>query len=239
MSAKFELIAEPRAMKGTGASRRLRRTGKVPAILYGAGKEPTMLSLEHNVMIRHLENEKFHTSILTVKTGGDSSQAILRAWHVHPYKPLVLHVDLQRISATEKIHMRVPLHFEGQDIAPGVKVDGGVVTHLMTEIDITCLPKDLPEFLTVDMSALNINESVHLSNIKLPEGVSITSFAHGGDDLAVAAVTTLRAAEAEAPVAAAPVAAVAAAGAEGDAKKGEAPKADAKKAEAPKKEGKK
>ncbi len=245
MSAKFELTAEPRAAKGTGASRRLRHSGKVPAILYGAGKEPTMVALDQNIMLRHLANEKFHTSILTVKVGGESDQAILRDWHMHPYKPVVMHIDLQRISATEKIHMKVPLHFTGQDVAPGVKLDGGIVTHLMTEVDITCLPKDLPEFLTVDMSALRINESVHLSNIKLPEGVTITSLAHGGDDLAVGAITTIKVVE-EAPVAAAPVegeaAAAAAAPAEGEAKAGEAKKAEAPKAEAkkeaPKKESK-
>ena len=253
MSAKFELTAEPRAAKGTGASRRLRRSGKVPAILYGAGKDPMTVALDQNVMIRHLANEKFHTSILTVKVGAESDQAILRDWHMHPYKPVVMHVDLQRISATEKIHMKVPLHFTGQDVAPGVKLDGGIVTHLMTEVDITCLPKDLPEFLTVDMSALHINESVHLSNIKLPEGVSITSLAHGGDDLAVGAITVIKVVE-EAPVVAAPAEGEAAAAAPaegeakageakageakaGEAKKGEAPKADAKK-EAPKKESK-
>ena len=252
MSMKVELTAEPRAAKGTGASRRLRRSGKVPAVLYGAGKQAMMVALDHNLMMRHLANEKFHTSILTVTVGGDTDQAILRDFHMHPYKPLVMHVDLQRISATEKIHMKVPLHFTGEDAAPGVKVDGGIVTHLMNEVDITCLPKDLPEFLTVDMSALHINESVHLSDIKMPEGVSITSLAHGGDDLAVAAITTIRVVEEEAPVVAAPAegeAAVAAPaeGTEakaGEAKPGEAkkteaaPKADAKKAEAPKKEGK-
>lgn len=256
MSAKFELTAEPRAAKGTGASRRLRRSGKVPAVLYGAGKDPMMVSLDHNTMARHLANEKFHTSILTVTVGGETDQAILRDWHMHPYKPVVMHVDLQRISATEKIHMEVPLHFTGQDVAPGVKVDGGVVTHLMTEVDVTCLPKDLPEFLTVDMSALQLNESVHLSNIMLPEGVTITSLAHGGDDLAVAAVTVIKVVE-EAPVVAAVVegeAAAAVPGAEGEAKpaeakageakageakKGEAPKTEAKKPEAKKPEAKK
>ncbi|MBI3546040.1 MAG: 50S ribosomal protein L25/general stress protein Ctc [Gammaproteobacteria bacterium] len=241
MSAKFELTAEPRAAQGTGASRRLRRAGKVPAIIYGAGKQPVMVSLDHNAMIQHLANEKFHTSILTVAVGADKDQAILRDWNMHPYKPLVMHVDLQRISATEKIHMKIPLHFIGQDVAPGVKADGGIATHLMNEIDITCLPKDLPEFLTVDMSALHINESVHLSNLKLPEGVTITSLAHGGDDLAVAAITTIRIVEEVAPVAAAVPAegAAAAAPAEGDAKAGDAKAADAKKGEAPKADAKK
>lgn len=241
MSAKFELTAEPRSAKGTGASRRLRRSGKVPAVLYGAGKQPAMVSLDHNLMSRHLANEKFHTSILTVKVGGETDQAILRDFSMHPYKPIVMHVDLQRISATEKIHMKVPIHFVGGDVAPGVKIDGGIVTHLMNEIDITCLPKDLPEFLTADMSALGLNESVHLKDIKLPEGVAITSLTHGGDNLAVAAISMIKVVE-EAPVVAAAPAegeAAAAAPAEGEAKAGEAKAGEAKKGEASKVEAKK
>jgi large subunit ribosomal protein L25 len=152
-----------------------------------------------------------------------------------------MHVDLQRISATEKIHMKVPIHFVGGDVAPGVKIDGGVVTHLMNEIDITCLPKDLPEFLTADLSALGLNESVHLKDIKLPEGVAITSLTHGGDNLAVAAISMIKVVE-EAPVVAAAPAegeAAAAAPAEGEAKAGEAKAGEAKKGEAPKAEAKK
>ena len=256
MSTKFELTAEPRSAKGTGASRRLRRRGKVPAVLYGAGKAPMTVALDHNLMARHLANEKFHTSILTVSVGGETDQAILRDFHMHPFKPIVMHVDLQRISATEKIHMEVPIHFVGGDVAPGVKLEGGVVTHLMNEIDVTCLPKDLPEFLTVDLSALNLDESVHLKDIKLPEGVAITSLAHGGDNLAVAAISVIKVVE-EAPVVAAPVEGEAVAGVTpaegeakpgeakaaeakpGEAKKGEAPKADTKKPEAKKPEAKK
>jgi len=204
MAAKFELTAETRSMHGKGASRRLRRTGVVPGILYGAGKPPQMITLAHNEMLRHLDDEKFHSAILTVKLGDESDQAILRDWQMHPVKRQVMHVDLQRISATEKLHMKVPLHFIGEGVAPGVKLEGGLVTHLMTDIDVTCLPKDLPEFLGVDISELHINQSLHLSDIKLPEGVQITSLAHGGDDLAVVAITTVRVEE-EAPVAAAPV----------------------------------
>ncbi len=234
MSAKFELTAEPRTGQGKGASRRLRRDGKVPAVMYGAGKPPVMLALSHNAMLRHLEDEKFHTSILTVKVDGAADQAILRDYQMHPFKPLVMHVDLQRISATEKIHMRVPLHFTGEDVCPGVKQQGGLIGHLMTEIDVTCLPKDLPEFLTADLSGLHIGESLHLSDIKLPDGVQITSLAHGGDDLAVATVTTVRVEEEAPAAAAAPAAgAAAAAPAEGE-KKAEAPKAEAKKPEAKK-----
>jgi len=235
MSAKFELTAEPRSGKGTGASRRLRHTGKVPAILYGAGKPASMITLDHNQMLRSLQTESFHTAILNVKLGDETDQAILRDYHMHPVKPQVLHVDLQRISATEKLHMSVPLHFTGEAVAPGVKQEGGIVAHLMTEIDVTCLPKDLPEFLTVDLSEMHLNQSVHLSDIKLPEGVEITSLTHGGDDLAVVAITAVKVVEEEvAPVAAeaaaAPAegAAAAAAPAEGE-KKAEAKKPEAKK----------
>jgi large subunit ribosomal protein L25 len=242
--AKFEVTAEPRSEQGTGASRRLRKAGKVPGIIYGAGKSPSMVVFDHNAIKRQLENESFHSSILTVKLAGETDQAILRDYHMHPYKPQVVHVDLQRVSATEKIHMRVPLHFVGADVAPGVKVDGGIVSHLFNEIDITCLPKDLPEFLTVDLSNLALNESIKLSGIKLPEGVTITSLGHGGADLSVATITVIKeeveaapvAAEAAAPAegAAAAPAAGAAAPAAGDAKKADAPKADAKKPEAKK-----
>jgi len=234
--AKFDISAESRTVQGKGASRRLRRAGMAPAILYGAGKAPQMVSLAQNVLLRHLQDEKFHSAILNVTVDGQTDQAILRDWQMHPVRPEVLHVDFQRISATEKLHMKVPLHFLGQDVAPGVKLEGGIVTHLMTEIDITCLPKDLPEFLEVDMSQMHLNHSVHLSDIKLPDGVQITSLTHGGDDHAVAAITAVRVEE-EAPVvavpaegeaaAAAPAAAgapAAAAPAAGEAKKPEAGK---------------
>lgn len=209
MATKYEVTAEPRAAKGTGASRRLRRTGKVPGIVYGAGKDVIPVAFDHNAMLRNLSQEAFHTSILTVSVSGDKDQAILRDYQMHPFKPQVLHVDLQRISATEKIHMSVPLHFIGQDVAPGVKQEGGIIAHLMTEVDITCLPHQLPEFLTVDMSNVQLNESVHLSAIKLPDGVTITTLAHGGDDLAVATITTVREEEVAvvAPVEGAPAAA--------------------------------
>ncbi len=245
MSAKFELTAEPRTVQGKGASRRLRHTGRVPAIIYGAGKPPLMVTLDHNSTLRQLENERFHTAILSVKVGADTDQAILRDWQMHPVKPQVLHVDLQRISATEKLHMRIPLHFVGADVAPGVKLDGGIVAHLMTEVDITCLPKDLPEFLTADLSQLHVNQSLHLSDIKLPEGVTVTSMAHGGGDLAVATIKIVREEVIEAPVAAVPAegeaaAAAPAAGAAAPAAGAAAPAAgEAKKAEPAKKPEKK
>ncbi len=198
MSAKFELTAEQRTAKGSSASRRLRAAGKVPAVMYGAERDPVMLALNHDDMLHNLQNEAFHTSILTVKVGDGIDQAILRDYQMHPFKPQVLHIDFQRISATEKIHMPVPLHFVGQDVAPGVKQQGGIVSHLMTEVDVTCLPHQLPEFLTADVSQLHVGESVHLSDLGLPEGVQITTLAHGGDDLAIATVAAVRAAEEEA-----------------------------------------
>ena len=209
MSAKFELQADAREGKGTGASRRLRHAGKIPAVLYGAGKEPVSLSLDHNALYHHIKNEAFFTSILTVKLGKSTDQAVLRDLQMHPYKPRIQHIDLQRISATEKLHMRVPLHFVGQDQAPGVKQQGGVISHLMTEVDVSCLPHQLPEFLSLDVSHLQLGDSVHLSDIKLPEGVAITSLGHG-QDLAVATVSMVRA-TVEAEQAAAPGAEAAAA----------------------------
>lgn len=210
MSQKFEVAAEPRTAKGTGASRRLRRSGKVPGIVYGAGKEAVPVAFDHSAMLRNLGIEAFHTSILTLHLDGAADQAILRDYQMHPTKPHVLHVDLQRISASEKIHMSVPLHFVGQDVAPGVKQEGGIVNHLITEIDIACLPHQLPEYLEVDMSQVHLNDSIHLSDLKLPEGVAITQLAHGGDDLAVATITAVTVEE-EAPEAAAEAVAPAAA----------------------------
>jgi len=231
--AKFELNAEKRDVKGKGASRRLRREGKVPAVMYGAGKDAVSLTFEHNSLFHQVKNEAFYSSILTVKVGSDTEQAVLRDIQMHPFKPRIAHLDLQRVSATEKLHMKVPLHFINQDIAPGVKLQGGLISHLMTEVDISCLPKDLPEFLTVDMGNVSLNESVHLSDIPLPDGVEFTQLARGGDDLAVAAITAVREEVEEAPVAAA----AAAAPAEGAAAPaaGAAPAADAAKKEGEKK----
>lgn len=229
--AKFELNAEQRDAKGTGASRRLRRAGKIPAVLYGAGKDSVMLSLEHERVYLNVRNEAFFTSILTVNYGQQKEQAVLRDLQMHPYKPRIQHIDLQRISATEKLHMRVPLHFTGQDQAPGVKLQGGIVMHHLTEVDVTCLPHQLPEFLAVDISKLNLNESVHLSNIPLPEGVVITSIAHGGGDLAIATISVVRAAieEEEAAAAAAAEAATVGAAPAAEGAAGEAGKEPAKK----------
>jgi large subunit ribosomal protein L25 len=242
--AKYEITAEARDDKGTSASRRLRRAGKIPAIIYGADKIPASLLLDHNSFYRNLKDERFHTSILTVNIGAEKQQAILRDVQMHPYQPLVMHVDLQRISASEKIHMRVPLHFINESSSPGVKVDGGIVNHLMMEVDVTCLPADLPEFLTVDMLEMKLHQSVHLSQIPIPTGVTITQLAHGGADHAVATVLPVQlvaeveeaAPAAEAAAAAAAAAATAEAGKAAEGGKAEAGKPEAGKKDAGKKE---
>ncbi len=208
MSAKYELNAEARSATGTGASRRLRRAGKVPAILYGADEAPLMLALDHDALWHHTQHEAFFTSILSITVDGKGAgQAIVRDLQMHPFKPRVAHIDLQRISATERLHIAVPLHFVGHDVAPGVKLQGGLLSHLMTEVDVSCLPSQLPEFLTVDVSGLKLNDSVHLSNLQLPEGVVLTDLVHG-NDLAVATITLIRG---EAEVVEAPTETVAAA----------------------------
>ena len=192
MTTNFELSAEKREAKGTGASRRLRHAGKIPGIIYGANKDPEMVAFEHNTVFHLLENEAFHTSILDVKYDGSTQKAVLRDVQYHPFKQLIMHMDLQRISASEKIHMRVPLHFIGDDVAPGVKLQGGIVSHLMTEVDVLCLPANLPEYLEADVSELNLHDSLHLSDIKMPEGVELTALAHGGDDLAIVTIAAVR-----------------------------------------------
>ncbi len=181
MSVDFVLNADVRNDEGKGASRRLRRTGKVPAVIYGAGKDPVSISLNHNDLLKHLEHEAFYSHILTVKLEGASESAILKDLQRHPSKPMVLHLDLLRISANETIRVHVPLHFVGEDVAPGVKTGGGMITRNITEVEVSCLPKDLPEFITVDLSTLELSASVHLSGLALPAGVSLVELAHEHD----------------------------------------------------------
>ncbi len=193
MSSEFVLTAEPRTEQGKGASRRLRREGKVPAILYGAGKDPVPLSLNHNELLKQLENEAFYSHILTVELDGKTEQAVLKDLQRHPAKPFILHLDLMRVSAGEKIRVNVPLHFVGEDVAPGVKIGGGIVTHAVTEVEISCLPKDLPEYIEVDLSTLELGESLHLSDLKLPPGVELVQLLQGEEhDVAVAAIQATR-----------------------------------------------
>ena len=180
MAISFELNAEPRSDTGKGASRRLRHAGKVPAIMYGGDKGPEALTLSHNEVLRSLEHEAFYSHILTVKSGGNETQAILRDLQRHPSKAVIMHMDLQRVSATEKLKTQVPVHLLGEDVAPGVKA-GGLVSHDLTEVAVECLPKDLPEYIEVDLSALEVGESIHLSDLKVPDGVTLTELARGED----------------------------------------------------------
>jgi len=204
MAKRFTLAAEPREGAGKGASRRLRKTGKVPGILYGGGKAPAAVMLDQNELLRNAEQEAFFSSILDVSFGGEHLQAIAKGIQVHPARRAILHLDLQRVLATEKIRMTVPLHFLNQATARGVKEGGGVVQHLMTEVEISCLPKDLPEFLALDIVGLEINKNLHLSDIPLPEGVEIPALAVGVEhDRPVVSIHTVHEEVEEAPAAAA------------------------------------
>ncbi|HEY9199243.1 MAG TPA: 50S ribosomal protein L25/general stress protein Ctc [Gammaproteobacteria bacterium] len=202
MGTTFELSAESRNDMGKGASRRLRRTGRVPAIIYGGGGEPQSLSLNHNELLRRLEDEAFYSHILTVSIDGTPVQAVLRDLQRHPARPVILHADLQRVNANEKLHLRVPLHFTGADIAPGVKTGGGLFIHEANEVDVSCLPANLPEFIEVDVSGMNVGDHLHLSDLKLPAGVELTELHRGeGHDLPVAHIEPPRVADEAAPAA--------------------------------------
>ena len=209
--ATIEFTAFPRTSEGRGASRRMRRTGKAPGIVYGGTAAPQSIELDHNALIHALRNEAFHASILTMKVDGATTQVLLRDVQMHPFREQVLHVDFQRIDAARKIHMKVPLHFVNEELSPAVKVQGAIVSHVMTEIDVTCLPKDLPEFIEVDLSALDTAHSLHVSGVKLPPGVTAVTHRTGDPVVATAVVPkaaaeTEVAAEGEVAAAAAPVA---------------------------------
>src|SRR3954463_13955114 len=156
----IEVVAQTRKAQGTGASRRLRNAGKVPAIIYGGKKPAQPIELDHNAIYHQLRNEKFHASILTLALDGSSEQVLLRTVNMHPFRPQVQHVDFQRVSADEKIHMKVPLHFVNAELSPAVKTQGGMISHVITELNVRCLPKDLPEFIEVDLSEVTIGHSV-------------------------------------------------------------------------------
>ena len=203
--------AAKRVEQGTGASRRLRHAGKVPGIIYGAGKTPIQIELDHNELYHMLRKEAFHSSMLVADFGAEKDTVVLRDAQWHPFRQQILHLDFQRVDPNAKMHIKVPLHFINADVAPGVKADGGVVSHVLTELEIETLPGNLPEFLTVDLMGLSASTPLHVSNIVLPEGV--TTVIHG--DPVVAALLKTRADvaadEAEAAVAAESAAASAAA----------------------------
>ena len=197
---KVEAIS--RNVQGTGASRRLRREGKVPAIVYGGNAQPVNIELDHNSIFHAMRKEAFHSSVLELTVDGKAAgQVLLRDYQMHAFKPIVMHVDFQRIDVNQKLHKKVPLHFLGQENSPAVKQSGAIVSHIMTEIDIKCLPKDLPEFIEVNLSGLKVGETLHISQLQLPAGVEAVH--HGNEDPAVATAVLPRGAkEEEAPVAA-------------------------------------
>jgi len=170
---KIEFTAFPRTLQGTGASRRMRGAGKVPGILYGADQPTQPIELDHHALFRHLKMEAFHASILDMTLEGNQQQVLLRDVQMHPFRQLVLHVDFQRVDKNKKIHMKVPLHFINAEICPGVKTGGGVVNHVMNEIDIQCLPDDLPEFIVVNLEQLELNRSMRVNEVPLPKGVEV------------------------------------------------------------------
>jgi len=192
----IELKAEVREDLGKGASRRLRHQNMVPAIIYGADKDPSNIMLPHNVITKQLENETFYTQVMTLKVGKKSEKVVLRDIQHHPLKQIVLHMDFQRIDAKQKMHVHIPLHFINEDTAPGVKA-GGKINHVQIEMEVICLPKDIPEFIEVDMGELEMDGSIHLSEIALPKGVECAALSHGDDahDSAVAAIHAVRGAE--------------------------------------------
>ena len=200
----FELTVEPRPQLGRTGSRRLRKVGKVPAILYGGGEAPESMTLDHNALTRQMSREAFYTSILTLKIGTKSQQVVVKDVQRHPAKPQIMHLDFQRIREDEEITLSVPIHFLNEMEAKGVKEQGGVVDHLLTEVEVECLPRHLPEYLEIDVTALELNQIYHLSDIKLPEGVSLVALKHGLDH-PVVAVNPPRQEEIDIPVEAAEV----------------------------------
>lgn len=193
---KIEIGAENRTLQGTGASRRLRRSGKVPAIIYGGDQEAQSIEMDHNDLYHKLKLEAFHASILTMNVGGKKEQVLLRDVQMHPYKQQVLHVDFQRVAKDRKIHMKVPLHFVNAEISPGVKTSGGIVSHILNEVDVSCLPGDLPEYIQADLANMMAGHTLHLSDLVLPQGVEIVALARG-DNAAVATIVIPRSVLAE------------------------------------------
>jgi large subunit ribosomal protein L25 len=187
----IEILAVKRDVKGTGASRRLRRAGNVPGVVYGGGKDAVNLEVNHKELFLQFRHETFHASILSLNLDGKKEDVLLRDFQMHPVRNTIQHIDFQRVSANEKVHVKIPFHFLNADVAPGVKLGGGIVAHIMTEAEVSCLPKDLPEFIEVDLVALEIGDSVHLSQVNLPKGVEFVQLAHG-NDAAVAAIAKTR-----------------------------------------------
>jgi large subunit ribosomal protein L25 len=228
MRVSFEFGADRREQPGKGASRRLRHSGKVPAILYGGGEPPQALVLDQQNLLTMISNERFYSSIVRLKIENQAQEAIVKDVQMHPARNVVVHVDLQRVRENEAIRIRLPIHFRNEAASPGVKLQGGIVSHMQADVEVSCLPKDLPEFLEVDLGEMNLNETKFLADIPLPPGVVITDLLHG-KNRPIVSIHSPRAEEPEA----APAEAAAAAPAEGAAAPGAGAAAPAAGAAAP------
>jgi large subunit ribosomal protein L25 len=199
----MKFVAFERAKQGTGASRRLRITGRTPGIVYGGNADTTLIELDHNALWHTIKKEAFHASVLDMELNGTEHKVLLRDVQMHPFKQLILHIDFQRVDENTKLHMKVPLHFSGEELSPAVKTDNCLANHVVTEIEVLCLPTDLPEFIAVDLSGLKKGKSLHLTDLVLPKGVS--AVAHGGNkNPVVVSVVAIAAPVEVAPAAAAP-----------------------------------
>jgi large subunit ribosomal protein L25 len=196
----MKFVAFERSKQGTGASRRLRNTGKTPGIVYGGSSAPQLIELDHNALWHALKKEAFHASILDMELSGQTSKVLLRDYQMHPFKQLVLHIDFQRVEANTKLHMKVPLHYAGEENSPAVKTDKCLINHVVNEIEVACLPADLPEFIAVDLSKLESGKSLHLDDIQLPKGVKVIT--HGKPNPVLVSVTVPVEEEIVAPAAA-------------------------------------
>lgn len=188
---QIEISANIRKLHGTGVSRRMRTSGRLPGVVYGGDGTVQSIEMDHKDMYYKLKVEAFHASVLSLNIDGKPIQVVLRDYQMHPFKQQILHIDFQRINQNKKMHVKLPLHFINAESAPGVKLSGGIVSHILTEVEVSCLPKDLPEFITVDLSEMKIGGILHLSSLILPSGVEILALTRG-DDQAVATLTTPR-----------------------------------------------
>jgi large subunit ribosomal protein L25 len=195
----MKFVAFERAKQGTGASRRLRISGRTPGIVYGGSGEPLAIELDHNALWHAIKKEAFHASVLDMELNGKDNKVLLRDVQMHPFKQLILHIDFQRVDANTKLHMKVPLHYSGDELSPAVKTDGCIANHVVTEIEVLCLPADLPEFIAVDLSKLKKGSSLHLNDITLPKGV--TAVSHGKKNPVLVSVVAVAGAEVVAPAA--------------------------------------
>lgn len=196
MAVSFELEAQVRTGAGKSDSRRERNAEIVPGILYGAGKDPVKLALKHNDLVQHLKHEAFYSHILSLKCEGTTERVVLKDLQRHPVRPMVMHVDFQRVTDTTRIRMNVPLHFINEEKSPGIKLQGGIVNHNMNSVEVVCQAKDLPEYIEVDLGDLQAGHALHLSDLKLPQGVHIAGLLQGKDhDLPVAAIMIPRGVE--------------------------------------------